>query len=70
MSDHSVIERLSLFVAVRDLAKRAGVAWFEDNAPRMGAALVFYTLFSLAPVLIIVVWIASLVSGGSLLKVR
>jgi membrane protein len=35
----------------------------EDNAPRMGAALAFYTLFSLAPVLIIVVWIAGLVFG-------
>jgi membrane protein len=58
-----VVQRLSLFVAVRDLAKKAGSARFEDNAPRMGAALAFYTLFSLAPVLIIVVWIAGLVFG-------
>jgi uncharacterized BrkB/YihY/UPF0761 family membrane protein len=59
----SVAQRLSLFVAVRDVAKKAGSAWFENNAPRMGAALAFYTLFSLAPVLIIVVWIAGLVFG-------
>jgi membrane protein len=58
-----VVQRLSLFVAIGDLAKKAGSAWLEDNAPRMGAALAFYTLFSLAPVLIIVVWIAGLVVG-------
>ena len=63
MSDDAGVEKLNLFVAVRDLAKKAGIAWFEDNAPRMGAALAFYTLFSLAPVLIIVVWIAGLVFG-------
>ena len=65
-----MIQRLSLFVAVRDLVKAAGSAWFEDNAPRMGAALAFYTLFSLAPFLIIVVWIAGWCSGASLLKAR
>ena len=34
-----------------------------DNAPRFGAALSFYTLFSLAPVLIVAVSIAGLVFG-------
>jgi membrane protein len=58
-----MVQRASLFAAVRDLAREAGSAWLEDNAPRMGAALAFYTLFSLAPVLIIVVWIAALVFG-------
>lgn len=37
------------------MVREASVAWLEDNAPRMGAALAFYTLFSLAPVLIILV---------------
>jgi membrane protein len=58
-----VLRRLSFFSALRDLFKVAGGAWFADNAPRMGAALAFYTLFSLAPVLIIMVWIASMVFG-------
>jgi membrane protein len=58
-----VVQRASLFAAVRDLTREAGGAWLGDNAPRMGAALAFYTLFSLAPVLIIVVWIAALVFG-------
>lgn len=58
-----MVHRASLFAAVRDLASRAGRAWLEDNAPRMGAALAFYTLFSLAPVLIIVVWIVGFAFG-------
>jgi membrane protein len=36
----------------------------SDNAPRFGAALAFYSLFSIAPVLIIVVSLAGLLFGG------
>jgi membrane protein len=43
--------------------RQAANAWINDNAPRLGAALAFYTLFSLAPVLIVVVSIAGLVFG-------
>jgi hypothetical protein len=57
-------QRASLFVAVRDLVRKAGRVWLQDNAPRVGAALAFYTLISLAPVLIIVVWIAGACSYG------
>jgi membrane protein len=45
------------------LAKRAGAAWIDDYAPSMGAALSYYTVFSLAPLLLIVVSIAGLVFG-------
>jgi membrane protein len=38
-------------------------AWSEDNVPRLGAALAYYTLFSLAPLLIIVIAVSSLVFG-------
>jgi len=38
-----------------DLVKRAAVAWVDDRAPTMGAALAFYSAFSLAPLLIIVI---------------
>jgi membrane protein len=34
--------------------------WSEDKAPRLGAALAYYTVFSLAPLLIIVLAIAGL----------
>src|SRR5271157_4378233 len=45
------------------LFKEACLAWAEDNAPSMGAALAFYTVFSLAPVLIIAVSVAGLAFG-------
>ncbi|WP_137918941.1 YihY/virulence factor BrkB family protein [Hydrogenophaga sp. 2FB] len=39
------------------------VNFFEDGAPSMGAALAFYTLFSIAPVLLIVISVAGLLFG-------
>ncbi len=38
-------------------------AWSTDNVPRLGAALAYYTIFSLAPLLVIVIAIAALVFG-------
>ncbi len=37
--------------------------WYNDGAPRLGAALAFYTIFSLTPLLIVVLAIASLAFG-------
>lgn len=37
--------------------------WIEDQAPTLGAALAYYTVFSLAPLLIIAISIAGLVFG-------
>jgi membrane protein len=45
------------------LVQRAGAAWIDDYVPSMGAALSYYTVFSLAPLLLIVVSIAGLVFG-------
>lgn len=45
------------------LARRAVAAWIDDQAPSMGAALAYYTLFSLAPLLLIVIAVAGLVFG-------
>jgi membrane protein len=47
------------------LFKRAGQAWLADNAPSMGAALAFYSAFSLAPLLIIASAVAGLVFGAT-----
>ena len=47
-----------------DLVKQAGVAWVDDRAPTMGAALAFYSAFSLAPLLIIVIAIAGALFGA------
>jgi membrane protein len=43
------------------LAKQSVEAWMDDYAASMGAALSYYTLFSLAPLLLIVVAVAGLV---------
>jgi membrane protein len=45
------------------LFKKACLAWADDNAPSMGASLAFYTVFSLAPVLIIAISVAGLAFG-------
>jgi len=45
------------------LIKAAGAAWWNDNAPSMGAALSYYATFSLAPLLLIVISVAGLVFG-------
>lgn len=39
-------------------------AWFDHNASSLGAALAFYTIFSVAPILIIAVAIAGYVFGA------
>ena len=41
----------------------AANAWMDDYAPSMGAALSYYTLFSLAPLLVLVIAIAGMVFG-------
>jgi membrane protein len=46
------------------LAKESVKAWDEDYAPSMGAALAYYTMFSLAPLLLIVIALAGLVFGA------
>ena len=41
----------------------AANAWVDDYAPSMGAALSYYTLFSLAPLLVLIIAIAGMVFG-------
>ena len=43
------------------LLKRSFTDWNEDNAPRLGASLAFYTILSISPLVILVVAIVSLV---------
>jgi membrane protein len=44
-----------------DVLKQTFSEWMEDQAPTLGAALAYYTVFSLAPLLIISISIAGLV---------
>jgi membrane protein len=45
------------------LARQAVTAWNDDYAPSMGAALSYYTLFSIAPLILIVVAMAGFAFG-------
>jgi len=45
------------------LLTKAGNAWIDDRAQSMGAALSYYTVFSIAPLLLIAISVAGLVFG-------
>src|ERR1700676_1715760 len=63
----SMILRLERVLAGRDLwsiVREAAAAFISDNASSMGAALAYYTLFSVAPILIIAMAIAGYVFGA------
>ncbi len=45
------------------LLKKTAIAWMDHNAQEMGAALAYYTVLSMAPLLVLSVVIASLVYG-------
>jgi membrane protein len=49
--------------ALLALLQGAGSAWLADRAPTMGAALAYYTLFSMAPLLLIATSVAGAVFG-------
>ena len=49
---------------VLGIVTKSVTAWFDHNASSLGAALAFYTIFSVAPILIIAVAIAGYVFGA------
>jgi membrane protein len=46
-----------------DIVKRTGEAWMEDKASRLAASLAFYTLLSVAPLLVLLVSMLGLFYG-------
>jgi membrane protein len=55
------------------IVKETLIGWWEDKAPRLGAALAFYTILSIAPIVILALPVASLIFGrpqaeGSVVK--
>jgi membrane protein len=48
---------------VWELIKETYTEWSQDRAPELGAALAFYTIFSLAPIFIIIVAVVGYVLG-------
>ena len=53
-----------------DLFREGIAGWNRINAPRLGAALAFYTMLSIAPLLVICVSIAGLVFGAEAAESR
>lgn len=47
---------------------KAIVSWYADRAPRYGAAIAYYTLFALAPVLLVVIGIAGIFFGDEAVR--
>lgn len=53
------------YAVIWNLVRDTFSAWSEHDAPRLGAALAFYTLLSLAPLVILVVAITALIFDHS-----
>ncbi|HZA97600.1 MAG TPA: YihY/virulence factor BrkB family protein [Gemmatimonadales bacterium] len=49
--------------ALAGILRRALAGWWNDNVPRLGASLAYYTLFSLAPILVVAIAIGGLIFG-------
>ncbi len=52
------------------LMRDSVTAWMDDYAPSMGAALAYYTVFSIAPLLLIVISVAGMVFGAEAARGR
>lgn len=60
--------RFAIFLSLTDVITKAGKAWLEHDASTMGAALAFYTVFSIAPILIIAIGVVGIVVHGDILQ--
>jgi membrane protein len=50
------------------IVRESLVCWFKDGAPSMGAAISFYSLFAIAPILLIVIWSAGAFVGPDVVQ--
>jgi membrane protein len=64
----SIRRRFGLLWSIKIVIARSARAWLEHDASTMGAALAFYTVFSIAPILIIAINIVGLVVQGDILQ--
>jgi membrane protein len=63
MGFHQAETTTITLIQIWNLIKKSFIAWLDDFAPSMGAALAYYTLFSIAPLLILVIAVAGIVFG-------
>jgi membrane protein len=55
-------------VRIAQIARRSLAAWLKDGAPGMGAAISFYSLFAIGPILLMVIWGAGAFVGPDVVK--
>jgi membrane protein len=55
---------------IKDITAKAVAAWIKDDCSTMGAALAFYTVFSVAPILIIAIGVIGLVVGADTVRAQ
>jgi membrane protein len=53
--------RKSFFGTAFELLKLTGQEWLQDKAPQLGAALAYYTVFSLAPLILVLLAIVGVI---------
>lgn len=61
-------EKVPFFKNIFELLKDTFIAFSEDNAMKMSAALAYYTIFSLAPLLLIIIWLTGFFYGEQATK--
>jgi membrane protein len=54
-------KKKSFFRNAFDLLKQTGQEWVQDKAPQLGAALAYYTVFSLAPLILVLISVVGLI---------
>jgi membrane protein len=57
--------RTSSAARVLDLLKSAAKEWSRDKCPQLGAALAYYTIFSLAPLVLVLLGVFGLIYGSN-----
>ena len=67
-ADKVIRPRFARLAAIWDILIKSGTAWVEHDASTLGAALAFYTVFSIAPIISIAVGVVGLVVEGDVLR--
>jgi membrane protein len=64
-ADRKLGEEKSYSKGVIALLKNTAVKWLEDKCPTLGAALAYFTVFSLAPLVVVLLAVFGLIFGSS-----
>lgn len=54
--------------ALGRILRRALAGWWNDDVPRLGASLAYYTLFALAPILVVAIAIGGMIFGAEAVR--